>query len=252
MRAGSPVVVMSALLLSAPAAIAQPGASPAPPQPPKPKPTDDVDPATVKPEDMPEAIRMRRLEQRTQALKERTWQLKARVQMLREQMLGGGAGAQAVIAHSNAMGSTFRLISITYTLDGTQVFARSDDAGESLYKTKSFDVFSGPIAPGSHSLAAQATYRGHGYGVFEYLSQYTFTAKGTQPFTVDEGKVTKIACRGYEKGGPTMQLEKRPALDCKVTTVAQPSATGSTTTATPSPIKPAPAPVPAPTPAKEK
>jgi hypothetical protein len=40
-----------------------------------PGPTAAVDPATVRPEDMPTAVRMRRLEQRTQALKERAWQL---------------------------------------------------------------------------------------------------------------------------------------------------------------------------------
>jgi len=160
---------------------------------------------------------MRRLEQRTQALKERAWQLKARVQMLKEQVLGGGVGSQAVIAHSNDMGSSFRLTKLVYTLDGTQVFARSDESGEHLHKTRSFDIFAGPIAPGNHNLASVATYRGHGYGVFEYLTKYTFTAKGNQSFTAGEGKLSKIACRGHEKGGPTTPLEKRPAIDCKVT-----------------------------------
>ncbi|MBA3503002.1 MAG: hypothetical protein H0T65_21750, partial [Deltaproteobacteria bacterium] len=157
------------------------GSAPAPAPMPTPEPSPD--PSTVKPEDMPTAVRMRRLEQQTQALKEKAWQLKARVQMLKEQMLGGGVGAQAVIAHSNEMGSSFRLIKITYTLDGTTVLQRNDDAAEDLYKTKSFDVFAGPIAPGNHTLTAVATYRGHGYGVFAYLSKYTFTARGNQSFS---------------------------------------------------------------------
>ena len=179
---------------------------------------------------MPTPVRIRRLEQRTQALKERAWQLKARVQMLKEQMLGGGVGAQAVIAHGNEMGTSFRLIRIVYSLDGTQVLVRSDEAGESLYKTKSFDVFSGPISPGNHTLAAVATYRGHGYGVFDYLTKYTFTARGNQAFTAGEGKITKVDCRGYEKGGSTTALEKRPAIDCKVTQLSPdktPSAPGT-------------------------
>ena len=186
--------------------------SPTPPEPP-------VDLASVKPEDMPTAVRMRRLEQKTQALKERAWQLKARVQMLKEQVLGGGAGAQAVIEHVSEMGASFRLTKLIYTLDGTQVFVRSDDTGETLYKTKSFDVFSGPIAPGNHNVAALATYRGHGYGVFEYLSKYTFTAKGSQGFLAGEGKINKVDCKGFEKGGPTMPLEKRAAIECTVTQV---------------------------------
>ena len=258
MRVTSSVVVLSSLLFagavlaqpkappptgsgsgSAPAtgsgsAQATPAAEPAP------------DPSTVKPEDMPTAVRMRRLEQQTQALKEKAWQLKARVQMLKEQMLGGGVGAQAVIAHSNEMGGSFRLIKLSYSLDGTQVLARTDDAGEDLYKTKSFDVFAGPIAPGNHTLTATATYRGHGYGVFAYLSKYTFTARGNQSFTAGEGKTTKVDCRAYEKGGPTTPLEKRPSLECKATQVSPDKAPdaptptpGSPSAATPAPAAPA-------------
>jgi hypothetical protein len=175
-----------------------------------------IDPASVKAEDKPTAIRMRKLEHDTQALKERAWQLKARVQMLKEQMIGGGVGAQVLIAHANEMGASFRLTKLIYALDGTQIFVRTDDTAENLYKAKSFDVFAGPISPGNHSLAAVATYRGHGYGVFEYLSKYTFTAKGGQAFIAGEGKISKVDCRGFEKGGPTTPLEKRSAIECKV------------------------------------
>lgn len=162
---------------------------------------------------------MRALEQKTQSLKERAWQLKARVQMLKEQVLGGGVGAQTLITHANEMGSSFRLIKLIYSLDGTQVFVRTDETAESLYKTKSFDIFAGPIAPGNHNLAVVATYRGHGYGVFEYLSKYTFTAKGGHSFMAGEGKIAKVDCKGYEKGGATTPLEKRAAVECKVTSV---------------------------------
>lgn len=234
MRASSTVVVLSSLLIAAsavagpddktPAAGAGSAAAPAPAagsgSAAAPASEPAVDPTTVKPEDMPTAVRMRRLEQKTQALKERAWQLKARVQMLKEQILGGGVGAQALIAHANGMGSSFRLIKLIYTLDGTQVFVRTDETANDLYKTKSFDIFSGPIAPGNHTLAVVATYRGHGYGVFEYLSKYTFTARGNQTFIAGEGKLSKIDCSGHEKGGPTMPMEKRPAIDCKVTEVS--------------------------------
>jgi hypothetical protein len=182
---------------------------------------------------MPTAVRLRRLEQKVQALKERAWQLKARVQMLKEQTLGGGVGAQATIDHADQMGASFRVTKLVYSLDGTQVFARSDEAGESMYKTKAFDIFSGPITPGNHNLQIVATYRGHGYGVFEYLSKFTFTARGNQAFVAGEGKIAKVDCRGYEKGGPTTPLEKRPAVECKITQV--------------SPDKPAEKPAPTPT-----
>jgi len=128
------------------------------------------------------------------------------------------------------MGSSFRMIKLVYTLDGTQVFVRTDETAEDLYKTKAFDVFAGPIAPGNHTLVVAATYRGHGYGVFEYLSKYTFTARGNSTFIAGEGKLSKVDCRGYEKGGATTPLENRPAVECKVTQA--------------SPDKPAEAPAP--------
>jgi len=261
MRGTSTVVVFSSLLLAASVAAApatdakakkKPAPAPASAAPATPDTTASTTPddgassaagpaspaapapdfATVKPEDMPTAVRMRRLEQKTQALKERAWQLKARVQMLKEQVLGGGVGAQALVVHANDMGASFRLIKLIYSLDGTQVFARTDDAGENLYKTKSFDVFAGPIAPGNHNLAAVATYRGHGYGVFEYLSKYTFTARGNQAFLAGEGKISKVDCRGFEKGGPTTPLEKRSAVECRVTEL-QPEKPADTTAGQP-------------------
>jgi hypothetical protein len=88
-----------------------------------------------------------------------------------------------------------------------------------LYKTKSFDIFAGPISPGNHNLASVATYRGHGYGVFEYLKKYTFTANGKQAFTAGEGKISKVECKGFEKGGAATPMEKRPSIECKVTDV---------------------------------
>jgi hypothetical protein len=205
-----------------------------------PTPTPAPDAASVKPEDMPTAVRMRRLEQQTQALKERAWQLKARVQMLKEQVLGGGVGAQALIAHANEMGTSFRLIKVSYSLDGSQVFVRTDERADELYKTKAFDIFSGPIAPGNHTLSVVATYRGHGYGVFDYLSKYTFTARATPTFVAGEGKITKVDCKGFEKGGATTPLEKRAAIDCKVTQVSpekvgEKPATTPAATSTPAP-----------------
>ena len=57
------------------------------------------------------------------------------------------------------MGASFRLEKLIYSLDGTQVFVRTDDAGESLYKMKSFDIFSGPIAPCRHRIKGSSRTR---------------------------------------------------------------------------------------------
>lgn len=172
---------------------------------------------TVDPEQMPVNLRLRRLEQRVQALKERAWRAKARTTQLKEAVIGGGVGAQATLVHANKMGSSFRLTRLVYALDGTQIFSRSEETSPNLYKSKSFDILTGPISPGSHSISVLAVYRGHGYGVFKYLNKYTFTVRASNTFTAAEGKSTRIEASGFEKGGRTTPLEKRPAIDFKVT-----------------------------------
>jgi hypothetical protein len=179
---------------------------------------DDAAPAEpVDPEAIPVNLRLRRLEQRVQALKERAWRAKARVGMLKESVLGGGVGAQATLVHVNKMGSSYRLVKLVYALDGTQIFSRNDESATTLYKSKSFDILTGPISPGSHTISVIAVYRGHGYGVFKYLNKYTFTVRSSHTFTAQEGKATRIEAVGFEKGGKTTRLEDRPAIDFKVT-----------------------------------
>jgi len=177
----------------------------------------DVDPASIDPEQMPVNLRLRRLEQRVQALKERAWRAKARTTQLKEAVLGGGVGAQATLVHVNKMGSSYRLIRLVYALDGTQIFARSEEGTPNLYKSKTFDVLTGPISPGSHTISVLAIYRGHGYGVFKYLTKYTFTVRSSHTFTAAEGKATRIEAIGFEQGGATTPLDKRPAVEFKVT-----------------------------------
>lgn len=222
----SAVLAISIFALSG-AAVAQPASDAKPDEPaaagdkaPDEKPV-DVAPATgtepVK-STVPVNLRLRSLEQRVQALKERAWRAKARVGMLKEAVLGGGVGARASIVHLNKMGSKFRLIRLVYALDGQQIFSRSDETGK-IHDTKRFDVLTGPVAPGSHTLSVVAIYRGHGYGVFRYLNKYKFTVKSSHTFTVEEGKGTSIQVKGHEKGGATTPMEKRPAIDFKVSVI---------------------------------
>lgn len=165
--------------------------------------------------DIPVNLRLRRLEMRVQALKERAWRAKARVGMLKEAVLGGGVGARAGIWHINKMGNSYRLIKLVYALDGAQIFTRNDPSG-ALHAEKRFDVLTGPIAPGSHTLSVLAIYRGHGYGVFKYLKKYKYTVRSSHTFTASEGKGTEIKVVAFERGGVTTPLEKRPAFDFKV------------------------------------
>jgi hypothetical protein len=193
---------------------ATPGATPAAPG------TPVASTEATSSEAAPPGIRLRKLEQRVQELKEQAWRIKARVGMLKEAVLGGGIGARASIKHENKMGGSFRLVKVLYALDGTQIYSKADDTGK-LDELKTFDVLSGPIAPGNHTLSVLIVYRGWGFGVFEYLKKYKFTVRSSHTFTVAEGKLTDITVVGYERGGATTPMEKRPAVDFKVNVVSE-------------------------------
>jgi hypothetical protein len=123
----------------------------------------------------------------------------------------GAGGAQLVVDHRNEMGSTFRLVRATYSLDGVAVASRVDDNG-SLADQQSFAVYNGRVTSGEHTLTVNLEYQGNGYGIFSYLRGYTFRARSVQSFQVPEGRALRLQVVGYERGGATTAVEERPAI----------------------------------------
>jgi hypothetical protein len=161
-------------------------------------------------------VRLRSLEKNVNELKEQIFRTKARLNLLKETVLGGVIGAsRAVIRHKNEMGSSFRLVKAAYALDGVQIFSKSDDTGR-LAEMGEFEIYNGAIQPGSHTLTVVLQYQGNGFGVFSYLKGYKFTAKSSQSFVAAETKTTAITVVGYEKGNMTTQLSDKPAVDFRI------------------------------------
>ena len=159
-------------------------------------------------------VRLRGLEKNVNELKEQIFRTKARLNLLKETVLGGVIGAsRAVIHHKNEMGSSFKLVKAAFALDGVQIAAKSD-AG--LADIQEFDVYNGAIQPGSHTLSVALTYQGNGFGVFSYLKGYKFNVKSSHTFVAGESKTTNITVVGYEKGNITTQLSDKPAIDFRV------------------------------------
>ena len=161
-------------------------------------------------------VRLRGLEKNVNELKEQIFRTKARLNLLKETVLGGVIGAsRAVIHHKNEMGSSFRLVKAAYALDGVQIYAKADDTG-ALAEMGEFDIYNGAIQPGSHTLSVALTYQGNGFGVFSYLKGYKFNVKSSHTFVAGESKSTNITVVGYEKGNITTQLSDKPAIDFRV------------------------------------
>lgn len=122
-----------------------------------------------------------------------------------------GGGAQLIVDHQNEMGSTFRLVRASYSLDGAAIATRTDDNG-SLADQTSFAVYNGRVAQGEHTLTVSLEYQGNGYGIFSYIRGFTFRARSVQNFTVPEGRALRLTVVGYERGGATAAIEERPAI----------------------------------------
>lgn len=158
------------------------------------------------------SVRLRDLEQQINELKEQIFRSKARLALLSETVLEGVVGgAQSVLVFQNRMSQSYLLVKATFALDGAPIFSRIDEEGD-LGREQDFEIYNGSIVPGEHTLTVNLEYRGHGYGVFSYLRGYRFRVRSTYAFTVPEGRQATIQVVGYEKGGPTVPLEERPAV----------------------------------------
>jgi hypothetical protein len=180
-------------------------------------------------------VKLRSLEKNVNELKEQIFRTKARLNLLKETVLGGSIGAsRAIIHHKNEMGSSFRLVKAAYALDGVQIYSKSDDTG-ALSDMQDFDVYNGAIQPGSHTLSVALTYQGNGFGVFSYLKGYKFNVKSSHTFVAGDSKTTNISVVGYEKGNITTQLSDKPAVDFRVNVIA--AGEGGATAAATTPAK---------------
>lgn len=159
------------------------------------------------------SVTLREIDREMTALSNDLTQAHNRIQQLTATVLSqmGGGGAQLLIEHQNDMGSTFRLVRATYSLDGATIGTRVDENG-SLAEQRTFPVFDGRIASGEHSLTVSLEYQGNGFGIFSYIRGYTFRARSVQAFSVPEGRGLRLTVVGYERGGATVAVEERPAI----------------------------------------
>lgn len=157
-------------------------------------------------------LKIKDLETRVNELKEKIFRSKTRLAILKESVLASSiAGAEAQIVHRNEMGSTFRLEKVVYSLDGAPIFSRVDVDGD-LDGQEEVEIFNGPIVPGNHTVSVVMVYRGHGFGIFSYLSGYQFTLRDSHTFRAEEGKRLRLKVVAFERGGITTDLKDRPYI----------------------------------------
>lgn len=162
------------------------------------------------------SMKIQELETKIDDLKEKVFQSKTRIVLLRETLLSGNlAGARAIVIHKTDMGRAFKLREALYSLDGSKVFGQVDRNG-SLADKNSFEVYNGGIAPGNHNLSIFLKYQGSGYGLFPYFNGYDFEIRSSCQFKAEEGKISQIRVVAYEKGSAATSKEDRPFTRCEV------------------------------------
>jgi hypothetical protein len=162
-------------------------------------------------------IKLKELEQRVNALKEKIHESKARLIQLQEVVLHGTiAGAKAALVHRNELGSSFKVERLQYALDASPIFNRVDQDGD-LNKEEETKVFEGSIVPGNHQISVYIVLRGNGFGIFSYLNNYRLKIKSSYTFNAEEGKLTTVNIVMHEKDDITiLELKDRVAVDFRV------------------------------------
>jgi len=150
------------------------------------------------------------VEQEVNLLKERVFRSKATLQLLKELVIEGATiGAQVSVWHVNKIGSAYRVESIQYFLDGKAIYNKTD-IENGLNELREVELHQQTLPPGTHNLQVSLFLRGHGLGIFKYLSAYSFKLQSSYTFEVEEGKLTTIRVVTDEKGGPFKPFVERP------------------------------------------
>ncbi len=161
-------------------------------------------------------MRIQELETKIDDLKEKVFQSKTRIVLLRETLLSGNlAGARAILIHKTDLGSAFKLREALYSLDGTKIFGQVDK-NDSLADKRTFEFYNGTVSPGVHNLSVFLKYQGSGYGVFTYFDGYEFDIRTSCQFKAEEGKIAQIRVVAFEKGNVATSKENRPDTRCEV------------------------------------
>lgn len=113
------------------------------------------------------------------------------------------------IEHVNLMSASFELIGLHVAVDGNEVAALD---GEQPLPPR-LCVSRGQANPGPHAIRVEARYRGHGFGVFSYLSGYRFVARASTRIEIaEDAHGLVLRSEGFENGGATAPLEDRPQI----------------------------------------
>ncbi len=179
------------------------------------------------------SVRLRDIETKVDELKENLRRSQARLTLLSDTVLSGGAsGCRAEIDFANDIQSGLDLVGVTVTIDGVVQLNKQDESG-ALMAARSYPVLRAAVQPGDHTVQVKLSYRGEKGGLFSYMAAFHADVKSSDTFVATEGKLVRVHIAAREVGGFFSPLEKRLGLvfDAKTEALqgaATPKADGAT------------------------
>jgi hypothetical protein len=158
-------------------------------------------------------VRLRDIENKVDELKENLRRSQARLTLLSDTVLSGGAsGCRAEIDFVNDISSGLDLVGVTITIDGVVQLNKQDENG-ALMASRTYPVLRAAVQPGDHTVQVKLSYRGEKGGLFSYMSAFRADVKGSHTFAASEGKVVRLKVMASERGGFFSALEQRLGLE---------------------------------------
>lgn len=143
---------------------------------------------------------LRELERRAGELRSEVNQSYLRMRVLADDVLGGDTGGRVIIEQVDATGPLFRLVAVSYSLDGQPLRVDRDPTG-ALGSEEPAPILDGPLAPGEHTLSVVLRYVGDGLGVVGYMPGYSFVLRSSYSFVAPRrGAPLRIRVRPYSRG----------------------------------------------------
>lgn len=149
------------------------------------------------------------LQRQLALLRERVIETKSRIVTYGERVARGyTSGTRVVMQSENALGKRVKIESITYYLDGHQVYSKTFDGEE---PPEEFTVYRGSILPGKHKVDMEVVLRAKN-GLFDFSHSARLKLTTSEYVTANEGKQLNLRVRLFDKGGLFTKADDRPGI----------------------------------------
>jgi hypothetical protein len=154
-------------------------------------------------------VRLRDLGRGAGELRAEATQSYLRLRALEDRIFGDTDTGAVTVVHDNGVGPFYRLVEVTYAIDGEVVFQDRDEGGR--LGQGEVEVHEGLLAPGEHRLNVVLRFVGDGGPMVTYLEGYAFRVRSSHAFLVQPGQRTVLRLRTFNRG-PEVPYEDRLGL----------------------------------------